>query len=117
MPYWQVPVRRPLWLVHKARRGLLPGDESIEVLGERVLRVARLLARRHPGEAMAIVSHADPLNAAWILLEGRPQNEREMHRKSIAKAGMLQVDMEGETPTAWEYIPPPPIGEPASAAA
>ncbi|TMC40826.1 MAG: histidine phosphatase family protein [Chloroflexi bacterium] len=117
VPYWQVPVRRPLWLVHKARRGLLPGDESIEVLGERVLRVARLLARRHPGEAMAVVSHADPLNAAWILLDGRPHSEREMHRKSIGKAGMLQVDMEGETPKAWEYIPPPPIAKPASAAA
>jgi len=117
VPYWQVPVRRPLWLVHKARRGLLPGDESIEVLGERVLRVARLLARRHPGEAMAVVSHADPLNAAWILLDRRPHSEREMHRRSLAKAGMLQVDMEGETPKSWEYIPPPPIGKPASAAA
>jgi len=30
---------------------------------------------------------------------------------------MLQVDMEGETPKAWEYIPPPPIAKPASAAA
>lgn len=117
VPYWQVPVRRPLWLVHKARRGLLPGDESVEVLGGRILRVARLLARRHPGETMALVSHADPLIAAWILLDGRPQNEREMHRKTLGKAGMLQLDMEGETPKAWEYIPPPRVDTPASAAA
>src|SRR5690348_6798858 len=27
VPFWQIPVRRPLWVVHKARRGLLPGDE------------------------------------------------------------------------------------------
>jgi len=60
---------------------------------------------------------AASLNAAWILLDGRPQNEREMHRKSIDKAGMLQLDLEGETPRAWEYIPPPQVDKPESAAA
>ena len=117
VPYWQIPVRRPLWLVHKARRGLLPGDETIEAMGERVLRVVRRVARQHPGEAIAIVSHADPLNAAWILLDRRPQHEPEMHRQSVSKAGMLQLEMEGETPTAWTYVPPPRVEKPASAAA
>ena len=117
VPYWQIPVRRPLWLVHKARRGLLPGDETIEAMGERVLRVARRLALDHPDEAVAMVSHADPLNAAYILLDGRPQHEREMHRSGIDKAGMLQLDMEGEKPKAWEYIAPPRIDRPESAAA
>ena len=117
IPYWQVPLRRPLWFVHKARRGLLPGDESIEVMAERVLGVVRRLARESPGEAAAIVSHADPLIAAWIVLDGSPQNEREMHRKPIAKAGMLQLDLEGETPVAWQYLAPPRVGKPATAAA
>jgi broad specificity phosphatase PhoE len=117
LPYWQIPVRRPLWFVHKAKRGLLPGDESIEQLGDRVLSVVRRLARQHPGEAMAVVSHADPLNAAWVLLDQRPHNERELYRKAIDKAGMIQLDMEGETPVAWEYIPPPAVQKPASAAA
>ena len=117
VPYWQIPMRRPLWFVHKARRGLLPGDETIEVMGKRVLDVVRRLGAERPGEAMALVSHADPLNAAWILLDGRPQNEREMHRKSIGKAGMLQLEMEGETPKSWEYVPPPRIDKPESAAA
>jgi broad specificity phosphatase PhoE len=103
--------------VHKARRGLLPGDESIEVMGERVLRVVRRLARDHPGETMALVSHADPLNAAWILLDGRPQNEREMHRSGVGKAGMLELDLEGEAPKSWRYIPPPQVEKPATAAA
>ena len=40
-----------------------------------------------------------------------------MHRKGVGKAGMLQVDMDGETPTAWEYIPPPAAGKPEPAAA
>ncbi len=117
VPYWQVPVRRPLWLVHKARRGTLPGDETIEAMGKRILDVARRVATQHPGEAAAIVSHADPLNAAWILLDGRPQNERELHHKSMERAGMLQLDMDGETPMAWEYIPAPRVDRPASAAA
>jgi len=117
LPYWQVPLRRPLWFVHKAKRGIVPGDESIERMGGRILEVARRLAREHPGDTMAIVSHADPLNAAWILLDGRPHNEREMYRKTIDKAGMLQLEMEGETPKTWEYILPPVLPRPASAAA
>jgi hypothetical protein len=66
---------------------------------------------------MAVVSHADPINAAWILLDGRPHNEREMYRKSVDKAGMLRIEMDGETPVSWEYEPPPVVAKPASAAA
>jgi broad specificity phosphatase PhoE len=117
LPYWQIPVRRPLWFVHKAKRGLVPGDESVDRLGGRVLAVARSMVRERPGETQAIVSHADPLNAAWILLDGRPHNEREMYRKNVDKAGMLRLDMEGETPKTWEYIPPPAVANPATAAA
>jgi broad specificity phosphatase PhoE len=116
LPYWQIPLRRPLWFVHKARRGLVPGDESVDRLGGRVLAVVRRLSRERPGETQAIVSHADPLNAAWVLLDGRAHNEREMYRKSVDKAGMLRLDMEGETPMTWEYIPPPAV-TPAIAAA
>ena len=117
LPYWQIPLRRPLWFVHKAKRGLLPGDESIEIMGGRVLGVVRRMSREHPGETIALVSHADPLNAAWILLDGRPHNEREMYRKALDKAGMLQLEMDGETPKSWEYVPPPQVDKPASAAA
>lgn len=117
VPYWQIPVRRPLWFVHKANRGLLPGDETIQVMGKRVLDVVRRVATEHPDATVAIVSHADPLNAAWILLDGRPQNEREMHRKAMGKAGMLRVETDGATPSSWEYVPPPNVERPADAAA
>ena len=30
---------------------------------------------------------------------------------------MLQLEMEGETPKTWEYVPPPALPRPASAAA
>jgi len=117
LPYWQVPLLRPLWFVHKARRGLVAGDESIDRLGGRILEVVRRLARDHPEETMAVVSHADPLNAAWILLDGRAHNEREMYRKAMDKAGMLRLEMDGETPVSWDYVPPPVVAKPASAAA
>ena len=115
LPYWQIPVRRPLWFVHKAKRGLLPGDEAINKLGGRVLDVMKRIAREHPGETMAIVSHADPLQAAWILLDGRAHNERELYRKVVDRAGVLRVDLEGDKPVAWEYIAPPKVASPASA--
>lgn len=117
IPYWQVPIRRPLWLVHKARRGIVPGDESFEALGGRVLHVMRRLARERPGETQAIVSHADPVQAMWILLDGRPHNEREMYRKSVDRAGDLTVEFDGDTPVSWEYIAPPQVARPATTAA
>lgn len=117
LPYWQIPLRRPLWFVHKARRGIVPGDESIEDLGGRVLEVVRRIAREHAGETAAVVSHADPIQAAWILLDGRAHNEREMYRKSVDKAGMLTIELEGDRPVSWEYTPPPVVARPAGAAA
>ena len=117
LPYWQIPLRRPLWFVHKTRRGLLPGDEAIEQLGGRVLDVMKRMARDHSGETMAIVSHADPLQAAWVVLDGRAHNERELYRKAVDRAGALQVDLEGDKAVTWEYIAPPKVGNPEGAAA
>ncbi|HYT12281.1 MAG TPA: histidine phosphatase family protein [Candidatus Nitrosopolaris sp.] len=116
LPYWQIPVRRPLWFVHKTKRGLVPGDESVEQMGERILGVVRRIVREHPGDTMAVVSHADPLQAAWIVLDGRPHNEREMYRKPIDKAGMLVVDLEGDKPVHWEYVAPPKVEKQAGVA-
>lgn len=117
LPYWQIPLRRPLWFVHKARRGIVPGDESIEHLGGRVIAVVRRMARERPGETAAVVSHADPIQAAWILLDGRPHSEREMYRKAVDKSGMLTIELEGDAPVSWEYSPPPVVAKPAPAAA
>lgn len=106
---WQVPFRRPLWFVHKARRGLLPGDETIEAMGGRVLRAAHRYVQDFPGEPAAMISHADPLQAAWILLENRQRTEVEMYRKSVARAGTLEVDYEGTRVVGVAYVPPPEV--------
>jgi broad specificity phosphatase PhoE len=107
VPRWQVPIRRPRLFMHKLRRGTLAGDETIEALGRRVLDVVDRVAREHPGEVSLLISHADPLQAAWILLDGRPQNEREMFRKSVGKAAMLELDLEGDRVVSTRHIPSP----------
>ena len=113
---WQVPFRRPLWFVHKARRGLLPGDESIAQMGGRVLAAIQRHLAEAPEEPTAFVSHADPIQAAWILLDHRPQIETEMYRKSVNKAGRLEIDYDGERPVSVTYVPPPELpAEPAAA--
>lgn len=108
--YWQVPLRRPRWFLHKVRRGSIAGDETIEQLGSRVRDVVVRLARDHPGEVSLCVSHADPIQAAWILFEGRPHTEREMYRKSVQRAGILEVDLQSAQVASVRYLPSPKIG-------
>jgi len=114
VPYWQIPVRRPLWLVHKARRGLLPGDESIDRMGGRVVEVVHRVAGQHPADASLLVSHADPLQAAWLVMDGRRRTERELYNRPVDRAGVLEVDVEGGRILAVNYVPPPAPPAPAS---
>ncbi len=107
--FWMIPLLRPRWYLHKMRRGMMPGDEAIADLGGRVLEVARRVAAETPDRTSALVSHADPLQAAWILLDGRPHNEVEMYRRAVDRAGVLKVDFEKGEPVAWEYQPPPRV--------
>jgi broad specificity phosphatase PhoE len=100
---------RPRWYLHKLKRGFLPDDETIDNMGGRILTVARKLAQENPDSASAIVSHADPIQAAWVLLDKRPHNEVEMYRKAVDRGGMLKVDFEGDEPKHWEYIAPPKV--------
>src|SRR4051812_19942690 len=109
VPYWQIPIRRPRWVMHKLRRGSMAGDETIEQLGGRVRGVVQRLAREHPGEVSLCVSHADPIQAAWLLFEGRPQTEREMYRKSVQRAAMLELDLDGDGVVSIHYIRSPQV--------
>lgn len=109
VPYWQIPVRRPRWVLHKIRRGMLQGDESIEQLGERILQVVLRVAREHPAEVSLCVSHADPIQAAWVLLEKRPQTERELYRKPMQRAGLLDIALDGDQVISVTYVAPPKV--------
>ena len=112
VPYWQIPMRRPLWLVHRARRGLLPGDEPIDQLGGRIVDLVHRVANEQPGQSSLLVSHADPLQAAWVLLDGRPRTERELTRKPVDRAGILEVDVEDGRVLAVSYVAPPAAAPP-----
>ena len=105
--YWMVPLLRPRWYLHKLRRGMVAGDEAITDLGGRILAVARRAVAQTPDRQIVLVSHADPLQAAWILLDGRPHNEAEMYRKAVDRAGLLKVLFDGDQALSWEYQPPP----------
>src|SRR5256712_491676 len=107
VPRWQVPMRRPRFFMHKLRRGRVAGDESIETLGRRVLDVVHRVAREYPDEVSLLISHADPLQAALILLGGRPPNERGMYHKQGDKAAILELDLEGDRVLSTRYVPPP----------
>lgn len=109
VPYWQIPLRRPGWLVHKVRRGTMPGDEPLERLGGRVRDVVLRLAREHPGEVSLAISHADPIQAAWVLLDGRPATEAEMSRKTVHRASVLDITVEGERVASVRYRPTPKV--------
>ena len=109
VPFWQIPIRRPRWAMHKLQRGTQSGDESIDKLGGRVLNVVQRLAREHPGEVSLVISHADPLQAAWILLDGRPHKESEMARKQVGRAGRLELDLEGDRVVTTRYVPAPKV--------
>ena len=109
VPFWQIPMRRPRWFAHKLRRGALDGDESIEALGRRVLDVVDRLAREHPGQVSVCVSHADPLQAAWILLDGRPHTEREMYKKQIGRAAILELELDQGRVVSTRYLPTPQL--------
>jgi hypothetical protein len=43
-------------------------------------------------------------------MEGRVQNERELNRKRVDRAGMLEVDLEGSRVAEVRYVAPPKPG-------
>src|ERR1700716_973300 len=111
-PVWQVALRRPRGAMHKLQRGAMPDDEAIDKLGGRILDVVHRLAHEHPGEVSLVVSHADPLQAAWILLDGRSHKESEMSRKQVGRAGRLEIDFEGDRVASTRYVAAPTLPSP-----
>lgn len=109
--------RRPLWLIHMVRPGLLPIDESVAEMAARVRAPMERLVRDHPGRGGICVSHGDPIQAFWVEAERR--GPFGLHRLQCAKGGRLEVDYVDGRYAAKRYIPPeelsPPIPGPAAA--
>lgn len=105
----QVPWRRPLWMVHMIRPGLLPNDESVPQMADRVERTLNRLLEEFPGEGGICVSHGDPIQAFWVRADRRPSYA--LHRLQCAKGGMLVLDYEGKRLVKKTYVPPQAVGE------
>ncbi|TMC49841.1 MAG: histidine phosphatase family protein [Chloroflexi bacterium] len=110
----QVPWRRPRWLVHMARPGLLQDDESVPEMAARVRAPLMRLLHDHPGRGGVCVSHGDPIQAFWVESDGRPNWS--LHRLQCAKGGMLELDYENETLMSKTYRAPEELAAPASTA-
>lgn len=100
----QVPWRRPLWMIHMVFPGLLPNDETVAEMAERVERPIRRVLETEPGRGGILVSHGDPIQAFWVRSEGRPSWA--LHRLQCAKGGMLELDYVDGRLTGTVYRPP-----------
>ena len=107
-----VPWRRPLWFIHMAWPGLLPGDESVAKMSARVRRPIMRLLRDHPGEDGVLISHGDPIQAFWVNAQRRPPWA--LHRLQCAKGGLLELEYAGEALQSITYRSPRSLGEPES---
>ncbi|HEX2282971.1 MAG TPA: histidine phosphatase family protein, partial [Thermomicrobiales bacterium] len=58
----------PLWDVWNHRRSVAgaPGGETMAAVQSRLVACLEALRRRHPGEALVIVGHCDPIRAALL---------------------------------------------------
>jgi broad specificity phosphatase PhoE len=101
--------RRPLWLIHMLRPGLLPRDETVAGMAERVQGPIDRLLRDHPGEGGVCISHGDPIQAFWVKADGR--RDFGLHRLECMKGGMLALDYEGTRLVAKTYQPPAEVDE------
>jgi broad specificity phosphatase PhoE len=99
-----VPWKRPLWMVHMIRPGMLPHDESVDAMSTRVERPIRQILEKHPDEGGICVSHGDPIQAFWVRSTGRPAWA--LHRLDCAKGGVLELDYRGGVLMGIVYRPP-----------
>lgn len=100
----QVPWRRPLWMIHMVRPGLLPNDETVEQMAARVERPIRHILATAREQGGILVSHGDPIQAFWVHALGRPSWA--LHRLQCAKGGMLLLDYTRGQLGDIEYRPP-----------
>jgi len=104
IPYRDIVWRRPRWWVHMAWPGLLPGDEPMSQMAQRVGRQLERVRAEHPGAGGICISHGDPIQAFWATCDHRPPWA--LHRLQCAKGGLLALDYRGRELRAKTYRAP-----------
>ncbi|MDQ2961383.1 MAG: histidine phosphatase family protein [Candidatus Dormibacteraeota bacterium] len=110
----EVPRKRPLWLVHMVRPGLLSNDETVSAMAARVQRPIDRILESTPVDGGICVSHGDPIQAFWVRADGR--RDWALHRLQCAKGGMLELDYADHRLVRTHYRPPKSTGAPVSTA-
>jgi broad specificity phosphatase PhoE len=100
--------RRPLWLVHMVRPGLLRCDETVAEMAARVEAPLLRLLRDHAGQGGICVSHGDPIQAFWVKADHRA--DLALHRLQCAKGGFLELVYEDGGLVAKSYRRPDEVG-------
>jgi broad specificity phosphatase PhoE len=96
--------RKPLWYVHMIWPGLVPGDESVGAMHQRLHAVISEGLSEHRGQAFVCLSHGDPIQAFWVTTDGRPPWA--LHRLQCAKGGLLKLTYRGDSLTEKVYLSP-----------
>lgn len=75
-------------------------DESMDDVWRRMRRFLTRIARNHPGEAVAAVSHADPITILRVGLLGLPLTSRSLHSVVYAeRASVTEIVLDaGDRP-------------------
>ncbi|HEX6510324.1 MAG TPA: histidine phosphatase family protein [Chloroflexota bacterium] len=82
-----------------------PADESMEDVYARFERFLRLAVRRHPGQAIAAVSHADPIAIMRLGLTGQPFTASSLHSTVYpARASINLVALEPHADPLLTYF-------------
>ena len=103
----QIVWRRPLWWIHLAWPGILPGDESMAAMANRAQRALDHLIDVAPGAGGLCISHGDPIQAFWANSDQRPPWA--LHRLQCAKGGLLTLDYMGHRLVEKQYRSPDEI--------
>ncbi|MCU1458165.1 MAG: putative phosphomutase, family [Actinomycetia bacterium] len=82
--------------VHRSpSRFAFPGGESFASLQARTVTAIEELAKRHPGETIVVVSHADPIRAALVHYTGSHLDHIDKFAVSPASVNIIEVSPYG----------------------
>lgn len=74
-----------------------PGGESFVEMQGRIVDALQEIAARHPGDVVVCVSHADPLKAAIVHLDGRPLDQFQSVAVEPASISVAEFSATGAT--------------------
>jgi broad specificity phosphatase PhoE len=109
----EVPLRRPLWLVHKLLPGRLAADEGVGPMAARIRGPVMRMLRDHPGRGGICVSHGDPIQAFWNIATGKYR----FWELQCKKGGMLELTFRGTELVKLIYHSPESIAAATKVAA